>query len=193
MKRICVYCGSNPGRREDYRQAAEHLGRLVARNGLGLVYGGSSLGVMGAVADAALEGGAEVIGVIPRALATREVAHGGLADLRVVESMHERKAMMAELSDAFVALPGGWGTMEEIFEALTWGQLGLHRKPCGLLNVSGYFDHLRAFLEHATDEAFVKPEYRPMIIVDDDAGRLIERFRGYQPPNVRKWITEEET
>jgi uncharacterized protein (TIGR00730 family) len=177
----------------DYLEAAEQLGTLLSEQRLGLVYGGASVGVMGAVADAALSRGAEVIGVIPSALATREVAHPSLTELIVVESMHERKARMAELSDGFIAMPGGWGTMEEIFEALTWAQLGLHSKPCGLLNVAGYFDHLEAFLEHAIDQAFVKPEYRPMIIVDSDPKRLLERFRSYRAPEVKKWISEEET
>lgn len=192
MKRICVYCGSNPGRRPEYTRAADRLGKILVENGLGLVYGGASVGVMGAVADAALAGGGEVIGVIPSALATREVAHPGLSDLHVVESMHERKAKMAELSDAFVALPGGWGTIEEIFEALTWAQLGLHGKPCGLLNVAGYFDHLQAFLEHAMDQAFVKPEYRPMIMVEEDPEKLLEHFADYRAPHVKKWISEEQ-
>lgn len=165
----------------------------MAESGLGLVYGGASVGVMGAVADAAIAGGAEVTGVIPRALATREIAHQGLSQLHVVESMHERKALMAELSDAFVALPGGWGTIEEIFEALTWGQLGLHRKPCGLLNVAGYYDHLEAFLEHAVDQGFVKPDYRPMIVVETDPRRLLDRFREYRPPDVKKWISADQT
>lgn len=193
MNRVCVYCGSNPGRVPEYVAAGERLGRLLAERGIGLVYGGSSLGVMGAVANAALAGGAEVIGVIPSALATREVAHPRLSELVVVESMHERKAKMAELSDAFVALPGGWGTMEEIFEALTWAQLGLHRKPCGLLNVAGYFDHLEAFLEHAMGEAFVRAEYKPMMMVEEDPEKLLERFRSYEPPRVKKWISKDET
>lgn len=192
MKRICVYCGSSVGRLPDYTQAARQLGTALAAAGLGLVYGGASVGIMGAVANAALAGGAEVIGVIPRALATREVAHPGLSDLEVVDSMHQRKARMAELSDGFVAMPGGWGTIDEIFEALTWGQLGLHRKPCGLLNVAGYFDHLQAFLEHAMDQAFVRTEYRPMMIVEQDPATLLARFRDYRAPTVRKWITEEE-
>ena len=193
MKRICVYCGSNSGRRPEYTRAARRLGALLAEEGLGLVYGGASVGVMGAIANAALAGGAEVIGVIPRALATREVAHSGLSDLHLVESMHERKAKMAQLSDGFVALPGGWGTIEEIFEALTWAQLGLHRKPCGLLNVAGYYDHLGAFLEHAMTEAFVKPEYRPMILLEDDPATLLKRFRSYDAPQVRKWISKGQT
>lgn len=193
MKRICVYCGSNPGRQPEYVEAAERLGTLLAERGLGLVYGGAGVGMMGAVANAVLAGGGEAIGVIPSALATREVAHPDLTALHVVESMHERKAMMAELSDGFLALPGGWGTMEEIFEALTWAQLGLHAKPCGLLNVAGYFDHLQAFLDHAMAEAFVKAEYKPMIMAESDPERLLERFAAYRAPTVRKWITEEET
>lgn len=193
MRRVCVYCGSNPGRVSEYVAAGQRLGSLLAEAGLGVVYGGASIGVMGAVANAALAGGAEVIGVIPSALATREVAHPGLSEMVVVESMHERKARMAELSDAFVALPGGWGTIEEIFEALTWAQLGLHRKPCGLLNVAGYFDHLEAFLEHAMGEAFVRAEYRPMMMVEEDPETLLQRFRTYEAPRVRKWITKEET
>jgi len=192
VNRVCVYCGSNPGRVPEYVAAAERLGGLLAERGIGLVYGGSSLGVMGAVANAALAGGAEVIGVIPSALATREVAHARLSELVVVESMHERKAKMAELSDAFVALPGGWGTMEEIFEALTWAQLGLHRKPCGLLNVAGYFDHLENFLQHAMGEAFVRAEYKPMMMVEEDPEKLLERFRSYEPPRVKKWISKDE-
>lgn len=193
MKRICVYCGSNPGRQPDYAQAATQLGGLLAEHGIGVVYGGASIGIMGKVADAALAGGSEVIGVIPRALATKEVAHAGLSELRVVDSMHERKALMAKLSDGFVALPGGWGTIEEIFEVLTWAQLGFHDKPCGLLNVAGYYDQLNAFLEHAMDEAFVKPDYRPMIMVEEDPATLLSRFQSYQAPVVKKWIGEDET
>jgi uncharacterized protein (TIGR00730 family) len=148
---------------------------------------------MGAIANAALAGGAEVIGVIPRALAPREVAHTGLSDLHVVESMHQRKAKMADLSDGFIALPGGWGTIEEIFEALTWGQLGLHRKPCGLLDVAGYFKHLGAFLDLGMAEEFVNPEYRPMIIVEEDPALLLERFSNYEAPRVKKWINKGQT
>ncbi len=193
MKRICVYCGSNPGRQPIYREAAAALGReLVARN-IGLVYGGASIGVMGAVADAVLQNGGEAIGVIPQGLATREVAHTQLSELIVVTSMHERKAMMAELSDGFVALPGGWGTFEEIFEILTWAQLGIHAKPCGLLNIANYYDHLALFLQHAMDERFVREEYKPMIIMEQQPARLLDRFTNYQPPSVRKWIGPDET
>jgi uncharacterized protein (TIGR00730 family) len=193
MKRICVYCGSSPGRSPRYREVARALGHELAGRGLGLVYGGASVGVMGAVADAVLEHGGEVIGVIPESLALKEVAHDGLSDLLVVGSMHERKARMAELSDGFVALPGGWGTLEEIFEMLTWAQLGFHRKPCGLLNVGAYYDHLFAFLETAFSERFVRNEYRPMLLMDEDPGRLLDRLRDYRAPQVRKWLEAEET
>ena len=193
MKRICVYCGSNPGKLAEYREAARMLGHELAARNLGLVYGGASIGVMGAVADAVLEKGGEAIGVIPFALATREVAHSGLNDLFVVDSMHERKAKMAELSDGFIALPGGWGTIEEIFEMLTWAQLGFHQKPCGLLNISGYYDHLFTFLEHAIDQRFVREEYRPMIMMEQTADDLLDRYLKYQPPTVKKWIGPEET
>jgi len=165
----------------------------MARRGLGLVYGGASVGVMGAVADAVLDHGGSAIGVIPQSLATKEVAHAGLDELLVVHSMHERKARMAELSDGFIALPGGWGTIEEIFEMLTWAQLGFHRKPCGLINVCGYYDQLFAFLETAIDQQFVKEAHRPMIMMDEDPDALLDRFETYQAPRVRKWIGPEET
>ena len=193
MKMLCVYCGSNPGRLPEYREAARSLGYEMAARGLGLVYGGASVGVMGAVADAMLERAAQVIGVIPASLATREVSHKGLDELIVVDSMHERKAKMAELSDGFIALPGGWGTIEEIFEMLTWAQLGFHEKPCGLLNVASYYDHLFAFLEYAIDQRFVKEEYRPMIMMDRAPAALLDRFGQYRAPKVRKWIGPEET
>jgi len=193
MKRLCVYCGSNPGRQPVYREAAAALGRELVERNIALVYGGASIGVMGAVADAVLQNGGEVIGVIPQSLATREVAHTQLSELIVVTSMHERKAMMAELSDGFVALPGGWGTFEEIFEILTWAQLGIHAKPCGLLNVANYYDHLALFLQHAMDERFVREEYKPMIIMEQQPATLLDRFASYQPPQVRKWIGSDET
>jgi uncharacterized protein (TIGR00730 family) len=193
MKTVCVYCGSNPGRLPEYRDAARLLGYEMARRGLGLVYGGASIGVMGAVADAVLERGGQAVGVIPYSLATKEVSHDGLDELIVVDSMHERKAKMAELSDGFIALPGGWGTIEEIFEMLTWAQLGFHEKPCGLLNVAAYYDQLFAFLENAIEQQFVKEEYRPMIIMDKIPGTLLDRFDHYCAPKVRKWIGPEET
>lgn len=193
MQRICVYCGSSPGRLPEYREAARSLGYELAARGLGLVYGGASVGVMGAVADAVLERGGEVIGVIPSALARKEVAHDGLADLIVVGSMHERKARMAELSDGFVALPGGWGTLEEIFEMLTWAQLGFHRKPCGILNVAAYYDGLVSFLERAIEERFVREEFRPLMLVEEEPSRLLDRFREFKAPRVKKWLGPEET
>ena len=193
MRTICVYCGSNPGLLPDYRASARELGHEMAARGLGLVYGGASIGVMGAVADAVLEKGGRVTGVIPSGLATREVVHTSLDELIVVSSMHERKARMAELSDGFIALPGGWGTIEEMFEMLTWAQLGYHEKPCGLLNAASYYDHLFAFLEHAIVQKFVKEENRPMIMMDDSAARLLDRFEQYRAPRVRKWISEDET
>jgi len=193
MKRICVYCGSSPGRDPAFSRAAVALGQALVTRGLGLVYGGASVGLMGAVANAVLAQGGEAIGVIPEALDEKEITHPGLTEQHVVGSMHERKAMMAELSDGFIALPGGWGTFEELFEALTWAQLGIHRKPCGLLNESRYYDHLGAFLEHAIDQQFVKPEYRAMLMISADPGELLDRFEAYQPPAVRKWITPSET
>ena len=193
MKRICVYCGSSPGKLNEYREAARSLGHEMASRGLGLVYGGASVGVMGAVADAILERGGEAIGVIPYALATKEVSHHGLNELIVVDSMHERKARMAELSDGFIALPGGWGTIEEIFEMLTWAQLGFHEKPCGLLNVASYYDPLYTFLEQAIDQRFVKEDFRPMMMMENSAEILLDRFAVYRAPKVKKWIGPEET
>jgi uncharacterized protein (TIGR00730 family) len=193
MKTVCVYCGSSPGRLPEYREAARLLGNEIAKRGLGLVYGGASVGVMGAVADAVLEQSGQAIGVIPSSLATKEVSHGGLDELIVVSSMHERKAKMAELSDGFIALPGGWGTIEEIFEMLTWAQLGFHEKPCGLLNIASYYDHLFAFLENAIEQRFVKEEFRPMIMIEQTADSLLDRFQHYRAPKVRKWIGPEET
>lgn len=193
MKQLCIYCGSGSGRSPRYREAARELGHEIAARGLGLVYGGAGVGVMGAVADAVLERGGEVRGVIPRALASKEVAHQGLTELIVVASMHERKACMEALSDGFIALPGGWGTFEEIFEMLTWGQLGLHEKPCGLLNVEGYYDHLFAFLEHARAEHFVRAEHHHMLLMEQDPAALLDRFGDYRAPRVRKWLGPEET
>lgn len=191
--RICVFCGSSIGALPGYRTAAEGFGALLAAEGIGLVYGGASVGLMGAAADAALAGGAEVIGVIPRSIAEHEIAHGGLTALHVVGSMHERKALMAELSDAFVALPGGIGTLEELFEVWTWAQLGLHRKPCGLLNVMGFFDGLSGFLRRVVADGFLRPEHHAMMMVDEKPGSLLRRMREYTPPEITKWIDTEET
>lgn len=193
MKRICVYCGSNPGALPAYREAARALGAELAARGLGLVYGGASVGLMGAVADGVLENGGHAIGVLPHFFASKEIAHAGLDELIVVNSMHERKAHMAERADGFIALPGGWGTIEEIFEMLTWAQLGHHRKPCGLLNVESYYDELSLFLEKAIRNRFVKEAFRPMMMIDDSPVRLLDRFGDYRAPSVKKWIGPEET
>lgn len=175
LRRICVFCGSNAGTREVYQQAAQTVGRLLCRRGVELVYGGGHVGLMGIVADACLSEGGRVIGVIPQALADREVAHTGLTELRIVGSMHERKFLMAELSDAFLALPGGFGTWEELFEMLTWSQLGIHRKACAVLNVDGYYDPLLAMADRAVDEGFLRATNRNLLLADTDPGRLIDR------------------
>jgi uncharacterized protein (TIGR00730 family) len=192
MRRICVFCGSSPGRHAEYREAAAHLGRQLAHSGIGLVYGGASIGLMGTVADAARAAGGEVIGVIPRSLVELEVAHNGLDDLRVVGSMHERKALMAELSDAFVALPGGIGTLEEMFEVWTWAQLGSHAKPCAFLNVRGFYDALLGFLDHVVEDGFLRPVHRDMVLVESDPQALLEAIRGYVPPTVAKLISRDQ-
>lgn len=188
MRRLCVFTGSKAGVRPSYRSAAVSLGEALVSRGLGLVYGGARVGLMGAIADAVLARGGEVVGVIPERLVAREVAHTGLSDLRVVSSMHERKALMADLSDGFVAMPGGWGTLEELFEVLTWSQLGLHRKPCGLLNIDGYFDPLLAFLRHAAEEGFGPPDVERLVPVACAPAALLERMAAYEPPPVTKWI-----
>jgi len=192
LKRICVYCGSSNGKNPAYTQAATQLGRALHERGIGLVYGGAAVGIMGAVANSILEAGGEAIGVIPKALALKEVAHDQLTQLHVVDSMHERKAMMAELADGFIALPGGWGTLEELFEMLTWAQLGFHRKPCGLLNIEGYYDGLIEFLNTAFEQQFVKEVYRPMLLTSDNPADLLAQYAIYQAPQVRKWVEEEQ-
>lgn len=193
MKRICVYCGSSNGTRPSYIQAARALGTSLVRRGLGLVYGGSNVGLMGALADTVLAQGGEVIGVIPESVVIREVAHTRLADLRVVGSMHERKALMAELADGFIAMPGGFGTLEEFCEIVTWVQLGLHRKPCGLLNVEGYYDGLLSFLNHAVAEGFIRTEYRSVVLTDSEVDGLLEKISKYEAPHLKKWIDRDET
>jgi hypothetical protein len=193
MKRLGVFCGSSVGVKPVYADAAREMGRLIASRGIGLVYGGGNVGLMGVLADAALQAGGHVIGVIPRALADREIAHTGLTDLHVVDSMHSRKAMMADLSDAFIAMPGGVGTFEEFFEAVTWTQLGLHRKPCGLLNVDGFYTPLEFFIDQAVSEGFIRPVHRVAIIVDNNAERLLNTLSTIDLPDVPKWINREET
>lgn len=193
MKAVCVFCGSSFGARTVYGEVAAETGRVIADQGLTLVYGGAKVGLMGTVADAALAAGGRVIGVLPTALQEKELAHEKLSELHIVSSMHERKAKMAELSDGFIALPGGAGTMEEIFEVWTWGQLGMHRKPCGFLNVDGYYDQLIGFFDHQTVEGFMKPVMRDMVKVAGSPGDLLELFRSYEPPSTPKWIKKDET
>lgn len=188
IHRLAIFCGSNPGARPEYVEAARSLGSLLCKRGIGVVYGGSSVGLMAALADTMLENGGDIIGVIPRMLVEREVANNALSDLRIVESMHERKAMMAELADGFMALPGGIGTLEEFFEIWTWAQLGMHDKPCGLLNVAGYFDGLLEFLDRAVTEKFVRDVHRSMVLVESEPAELLARFEAYDPPRVVKWI-----
>lgn len=188
MRSVCVFCGSNFGARGDYSDAARAMGAALAGRGLQLVYGGAKVGLMGALADAALAAGGAVIGVMPAALVEREIAHSGLTRLHKVASMHERKALMADLADAFVALPGGAGTVEEIMEVWTWGQLGHHRKPVGFLDVGGFYDPLFAFFDRQAEERFMRVEHRQMLLVDSDPGRLLDRFAAYRPPQVSKWI-----
>ena len=190
LRRVCVFCGSSPGVRPGYADAATAMGRELAAQGLGLVYGGGSVGLMGVMADATLEAGGEVIGVIPEHMTSREIAHHSLTDLRVVGSMHERKALMYELADGFVALPGGLGTLEELFEILTWCQLGLHVKPSGLLDVGGYFSRLVEFLDHVTAEGFVKEVHRRLVVVEDRPDRLLDEMRAFEPPPLPRWLTE---
>ena len=193
MKSLCVFCGSRSGTEPAHAEAAGALGRALAAEGITLVYGGGRVGLMGVVADAALGEGGEVVGVIPRALLEREIAHSGLPDLRVVGSMHERKALMSELSEGFIALPGGTGTLEEFFEVLTWAQLGEHRKPCGLLNAGRYYDPLLAVFDHMVQQGFLSEEHRAMVLVETGPEALLEAFAGYVPPSVVKWIDRAET
>ncbi|HET7049386.1 MAG TPA: TIGR00730 family Rossman fold protein [Solirubrobacteraceae bacterium] len=188
MKRVLVFCGSSPGGRPEYAQCAETLGRLLASRDLEVVYGGAHVGLMGTLADAALGGGGKVIGVIPNRLVEAEIAHAGLTELHVVDTMHERKALMAELSDAVIALPGGTGTLDELFEMVTWSQLGLHRMPIGLLDVSEYWQPLLRFLEHAVNERFLRAEHLETMLVERDPGFLLDRLASPQPRAIDKWM-----
>ena len=192
INRICVYCGSSPGKNPAFSLAASYLAKTMCEREIGLVYGGAAVGVMGALANAVLGAGGEAIGVIPKSLAVKEVAHDNLTELHVVSSMHERKAMMAELAEGFIALPGGWGTLEEIFEILTWAQLGFHEKPCGLLNIEGYYDGLISFLDNAIEQQFVREVCRPMLMTSHDPVDLLNQFASYRAPKVRKWMGEDE-
>lgn len=193
LSHLCVFCGSNRGARPEYAAAATEFGRLLAAEGVTLVYGGGSVGLMGVLADAALAAGGRVIGVIPHALQLKEVGHKQLTELHVVDTMHERKALMADLSDAFVALPGGLGTFEEILEIITWGILGIHAKPCGFLNVAGYYDELIRFLDSGVAAGFVRRQHRDMMLVNDDPGRMLAQLRVYEAPPIEKWIRRDET
>jgi uncharacterized protein (TIGR00730 family) len=188
MKRVLVFCGSSPGARPEYAAAADELGRLIAERGLGLVYGGASVGLMGAVADGALAAGGAVIGVIPRQLVEHEIAHPGLSDLREVSTMHERKALMAELSDAVIALPGGTGTLDELFELFTWSQLGLHRMPIGVLDVAGYWRPLLAMLDHMVAERMLRAEHRDTLLVSASAAEMLDALEGYEHRATDKWL-----
>lgn len=191
MKAVCVFCGSNPGNHPDYAEAAKALGEAIAKRGATLVYGGAEVGLMGITADAALAAGGEVIGVIPQSLMDKEIGHKGLTRLEAVGSMHERKARMAELSDGFVNLPGGTGTLEEMFEVWTWGQLGFHTKPIGVLNVRGFYDPLMTFLDHQRDEGFVKPKLRDTLLSAVEPDVLLDAMNAYEPPIVQKWVERE--
>jgi uncharacterized protein (TIGR00730 family) len=186
MRRICVFCGSNAGVRSEYAQAARVLAAILAERKLGIVYGGGKVGLMGVLADAAIEQGGEVIGVIPQSLLDKEVGHRGVTQLLVVETMHERKARMNDLSDAFIALPGGFGTLDEFFEVLTWAQLGIHRKPCALLNVAGYYDSMLAMLDHAVAERFLRTAHRELVIADTDPVQLLQRLSAFSPVPEKK-------
>jgi len=190
---VCVFCGSNAGNDPRFAAAARAFGALLAKEGIALVYGGGHVGLMGIVADAVLASGGKAVGVIPRALWDREVGHRNLTEIHIVETMHERKAMMASLADAFVALPGGLGTLEEIFEVWTWAQLGIHRKPVGFLDVEGFYSLLLEFLDRAVDAGFVRPQFRAIAIVDTDPAALLRKLGDYEPPRVEKWITARET
>jgi uncharacterized protein (TIGR00730 family) len=192
LHRVCVFCGSSLGTAAAFREAAAEIGRELVARGSGLVFGGGSVGLMGVVADAVLDGGGEVVGVIPQALATKEVLHPRVPDMRRVRDMHERKALMAELSDAFIALPGGLGTFEELFEVVTWAQLGFHRKNIGLLNTEGYFDPLVTLIDHSIETGFIKPSNRDLIVVEREPAALLDRLATHQLPTVRRWLGPEE-
>jgi uncharacterized protein (TIGR00730 family) len=192
IKRICVFCGSSLGERPEYARAAAELGRLLAGSGVGLVYGGARVGLMGALADAVLTAGGEAIGVMPRALVEKEIAHSGLTELHVVESMHERKTLMSDLADAFVLLPGGFGSWEEFCEVVTWLQLGMHQKPCGVLNVAGYYDSLISLTAHAAAEGFLRPAHKDLVIVADKPQELLWQLSAAPIPTEVKWVTKGE-
>ena len=191
--RLCVFCGSSTGLNPRFAATTRILGRELAARGIGVVYGGGNVGLMGVLADAVLDAGGEITGVIPHGLVARELAHTGATEMLVVNSMHERKALMAQLSDGFIALPGGFGTLEEFCEAVTWTQLGVHGKPCGLLNVAGFYDSLLEFLDHALAEQFLRPTHSEIVIADSDPSTLLDRLAAWEPPAVARWVTQSET
>ncbi len=193
MKRICVFCGSNGGADPIFLETAGKVGEFLARENIELVYGGGRVGLMGKIADTVLQNGGRVIGAIPEALAIKEVAHQGLTEIHVVDSMHERKALMAELSDGFIALPGGFGTFEELCEIITWAQLGIHQKPCALLNVGGFYDHLMAQIDLSVKQNFIRDEHRKLVLMDSDIESLFEKMKNYEPPFIEKWIDKSST
>ncbi|CAH2715128.1 Putative cytokinin riboside 5'-monophosphate phosphoribohydrolase [Neobacillus rhizosphaerae] len=192
MKKLAVFCGSSNGASDVYIEGAKNLGKELAKRDIALVYGGASVGIMGAVADSVLDEGGHVIGVMPSFLDNREIAHKNLSELIIVDSMHERKAKMADLADGFIALPGGPGTLEEFFEIFTWAQLGLHHKPCGLLNINHYYDPLIALFNHMTEEQFLHEKYRTLALVDNDPKGILDKFNTYEPPTVKTYITEKQ-
>lgn len=192
MKSICVYCGSSPGRQPIYADAADSLAAALVKRNLRLIYGGAGIGIMGRLADQVLQLGGEVIGVIPKALAHKEIAHANLTELHITQSMHERKMLMAELADGFIALPGGIGTLEELFEIWTWAQLGFHHKPCGLLNIASYYDALIQFLANMQQEQFVKPQQHDLLMIETDADRLLQRYERYQSPVAKQWLSQQD-
>jgi uncharacterized protein (TIGR00730 family) len=193
VQSLCVFCGSRQGLDPAYTKAARSLGTMLAEANIRLVFGGGHVGLMGVISNAALEAGGDVIGVIPRSLVERELAHAGLTDLRIVGSMHERKALMSDLSEGFITLPGGTGTLEEFFEVLTWAQLGEHEKPCGLLNVAGYYDPLLSVFDHMVHKGFLSQSNRALVLVESEPERLLKRIESYQPPKTAKWIDQSET
>lgn len=193
MKSICVFCGSSLGNNPVYSEAAQELGRLLALQGIGLVYGGAKIGLMGAVADAVLENGGKVIGVIPHFLSGKEVAHNDLTELILVDSMHQRKQKMADLSEGFIALPGGMGTMEELCEILTWAQLGLHQKPIGILNATNFYSHLSSLFDHMLQEGFLRQKHRDLLLQSDNPNELLQKMSNYQAPPVKKWLDKSDT
>lgn len=191
MKRICVFCGSNNGLNPVFSEAAEKVGKFFARENIELVYGGGRVGLMGKIADTVLANGGRVIGAIPESLAIKEVAHQSLTELHIVNSMHERKALMAELADGFIAMPGGFGTFEEFCEIITWAQLGIHVKPCALLNVNGFYDNLIALFDHSTAENFIRPEHRRLVLIESEIEKLYRLMKDFEPPFIEKWIDKE--